>query len=71
MDSAKHPEQYVATEMPILFSQSSRIRNLTQRCSNHVHAFSNWLIGWTPFTLVFTYYLTSTAIYCEHILHQE
>lgn len=26
---------------------------------------SDWLIEWTPFALVFTYYLASTAIYCS------
>jgi hypothetical protein len=42
---------------------SSSSKQLTSGIGGLFSWFSNWLFDWTPFILVLTYYITSTAIY--------
>lgn len=51
-------------EMPSpQYPSSSLLRRLTLGIRGLIAGFSAWLFDWTPFVLVFTYYVASTAVY--------
>jgi hypothetical protein len=53
-----------SVEMPNpTITTSSSLRRLSMGIRNLIAQLSEWLFDWTPFVLVVTYYIASTAIY--------
>ena len=48
---------------PLRLSRTSNLNRLPRSLKEASLAFSDWLISWTPFTLVVTFFIVSTAIF--------